>query len=196
MQTNRRALLGTLAVASATPVLLTGIAAAATADRTWPALVSDYRAKHKAWLGTIGLEDDLDGDVAAALAQLPPKPQEPPAEERDFRDMTVREWMAIEQTPERKALWETYERDKARWTAEQAEVRRRILAPAKARYHEAYAAYAAALNVLTSHPVAALGHLAEKISIIIAEYDNCDVPPEYFGDVLADVRRLGGEMTA
>lgn len=75
-------------------------------------------------------------------------------------------------------------------------LRETILHPTKKRYDAIRAAYASALNALTSYRPSTLNVLAEKIEIITAEYDGCEVPLEYLDAFLADVRHMAGEARA
>ncbi|QCI92133.1 hypothetical protein [Novosphingobium sp. EMRT-2] len=164
----------------------TNIACSLSSDPAWAELAADLRAKFAAWLAAIDVEQEADGAFDAAAAGLPPQPVKPGSaingEIRDANDAA--EFMA---------KWDEYERDYAAWKEQRAELRSKIVGPAKAEYDRTHAAYSGALNTLMSYRTNNLRDLREKIEIIIADYDGSPIAHEYVRDILADVSRLAGE---
>lgn len=192
VETNRRRLLGAIAIA---PVALGAIPATATAsanDPHWSALVADFRTKHAAWLASCHGEDD---QMPAYLAALPPEPQSPGSGlPDDLLGMTIAEIRTAGDDPAHQAAWRSYEHEHAAWEEERDAICERIVGPAKAVHDAAWTVYATALATLTDFRVLTLPHLAEKIEIIMADYGGDDIPQEYLDAIFADVRRLAGEV--
>lgn len=191
----RRGLLGAIAVA---PAILAAASASATPftppDPVWRKLVADFRAKHAAWLDTVGLEDDaIEAFRGACSARLPAEPQKPIFEPYDPNVMTIGEIKALTEAPANVAAWSIYASEHADWVEKRDALRLEFVGPANATHDAAYASHADAFNTLTKYRVASLTNLAEKIEIIAADYVGCDIPPEYLADILADVRHLAGE---
>ena len=191
VETNRRRLLGAIAIA---PVALGAIPATATAkasDPHWSALVPDFRTKHAIWLASCHGEED---QMQAYRAALPPEPQSPGSElPADLLGMTLAEIRTAGEDPAHQAAWRTYEHKHAAWEEERDAIRERIVGPAKAVHDAAWTTFATALATLTDYRVPTLPHLAEKIEIIMADYGGDDIPQEYVNAILADVRHLAGE---
>jgi len=196
---SRRALIGAagLAATVAAVPIAASVTPATGHDPCWAALVADFRQKQAAWEPTIGGEDALMDVFREACTAIGPEPQQPgTATSGDMLDKTLRELRDACRTPEHEARWAAYERDHAAWKAKEAELRDRIMGPARTRYLETYQARAWAFNALTAYPVRSLADLAEKIEIVAADFEGSEVPLEYLTDFAADVRRLGGEARA
>ncbi len=196
---NRRGILGAIV---ALPMVAAGGAmpagaTLATSDPHWSALVADFRTKHAIWLAAVPGEDACRDAFNDACAALPPKPQAPGSSlPDDILGMTLAEIRASSDAPAYQAAWRFYERDHAAWEEQHAALRQRIIGPAKAIYDETYAAYAAATDALAEYPVPTLAQLVEKIEIIVADYEGSEIPAKYIGAILADARRLAGEIVA
>ncbi len=172
----------------------TNIACSLSSDPAWAELAADLRAKFAAWLAAIDVEQEADGAFDAAAAGLPPQPVKPgSAINGDILDKTLREIRDANDAAEFMAKWDEYERDYAAWKEQRAELRSKIVGPAKAEYDRTHAAYSGALNTLMSYRTNNLRDLREKIEIIIADYDGSPIAHEYVRDILADVSRLAGE---
>jgi len=198
---NRRALLGGAVALPVMAVATLPAAAVVTVDAgrdaQWTTVVADFRAKYASWFANIDVEDAQRAAFREARASLGPKPQEPAAPSRgDVLDKTVRELRDACEAPGHKAAWAAYERDQAAWNEREAELRERMMAPAEAHHDALYKARADAFLPLSTYPVRSLADLAEKIGIVMADYDGENVPQEYLADFLADVRRLGGDARA
>lgn len=115
-QTSRRALLAIIAAApivfAATPGSATSLT---TGDAQWATLVSDYHAKHSAWLDICGYEDDLVPQLQEACAMLPPEPQKPASSLPNISQMTIAQIRDAVRNPASETAWSEYERDHAAW---------------------------------------------------------------------------------
>lgn len=197
-QPTRRGILGAMAVVPALGLVAMPAAATSGAivshDPQWPKLVADFRTKYAAWFATIDLDEDASGAFHDACASLPAKPVEPGAPSKGrVLDKTVRELRDECDTPEHQAAWAVYKQDLAAWQIQHDTLRDQIVGPAKAAYERAFEIRSDALNTLMAYRVTNLGDLGEKIEIIRADYDGCDIPREYVADILADVRHLAAE---
>jgi hypothetical protein len=196
--TNRRTLLGAIAAVPATLAAIPVMAAPGiSTDPVWRKLVDDFRAKYAAWMATISLEDDANAAFHEARASLPPEPSEPEsANDDDILDKTLRELRDACRTPEHEAAWVDYKRDHAAWQTQHDALREQFVGPARTINEQTSAARIDAFDALTAYRVTNLRDLREKIEIIAKDYEECDIPPEYVADILADVQHLAGEVRA
>ena len=179
-QASRRSVLAAMAMAPAALAVPALAGSVAAPDPRWAALVSDYHAKHADWLAMIDEEDNCGSAFEEACASLPPEPQQPGSGlPDDFIHMTLAEIKALGNDPAHKAAWAEYERAHAAWT--------------EARKVAAFRARTAAFHTLTAYRVPTLIELRDKIAIVAADYDDDDIPQEYFADIFADVRHLAME---
>ena len=196
--TNRRTLLGAIAVVPATLAGIPVMAAPGiSTDPVWRQLVADFQAKYAAWMATISLEDDANAAFHDARISLPPEPTKPAsANDRDILDKTLRELHDECDSPEHQAAWADYKRDHAAWQAQHDALREQFVRPARTINEQASDARLDAFDALTGYRVTNLRDLREKIEIIAKDYEECDIPPEYVADILADVQHLAGEVRA
>jgi hypothetical protein len=163
----------------------------------WSDLVADFKAKRAAWLAATDLDDNAREAFRAACTLLPPEPTQPgPAYAGNILDKTIRDLSNACDAPENKAAWDDYSQSHAAWKAQRDDLCGQIVGPAIAACSQASSASSDALNRLISHRVANLHDLGEKIEIIVAEWDEADVPYEHVTEILSDVVHLSAAQDA
>lgn len=194
--TSRRAMLGALAlapIATAASAAATIAAAPTTADPKWTALLADYRAKRAHWLDNCLLEDQAVGVFRKAEKGLPPKPVDPGTGlPSNLSNLTIAQIRTVGDDPAYQAAWATYKRDLAVWQAQHDALYESIAGPARDFIRSAIRAQDDALVALVGHRAQTAAILAEKLSIIIAAFEDFDAPTEMLEQVLADARYLAG----
>ncbi|MEH3106500.1 MAG: hypothetical protein PGN09_04205 [Sphingomonas fennica] len=193
-------MLGALAfapIATAAGAAATLGAAAATVDPKWTALLADYRAKRAHWLDNCLIEDEASNVFREAEKRLPPKPVDPGSGlPDDLSNLTIADIRAAGQNPAHQAAVATYKRDLAIWQAQHDALYESIYGPPREFIRAAIQAQDDALVALVEHRAQSAAILAEKLSIMIAAFEDFDAPSEMLEQVLLDTQHLAKQVRA